>query len=37
MNLASIYEKEKKFQNAEYIYRDLSEVLQDDFEVKKKL
>jgi tetratricopeptide (TPR) repeat protein len=37
MNLASIYEKEKKFQNAEYIYRDLSEVLKDDFEVKKKL
>ena len=37
MNLASIYEKEKKFQNAEYIYRDLSEVLKDDFEIKKKL
>ena len=37
MNLASIYEKEKKFQNAEYIYKDLSEVLKDDFEIKKKL
>jgi tetratricopeptide (TPR) repeat protein len=37
LELAFIYEKENKFQNAEYIYRDLSDFLQDDFELKKKL
>lgn len=37
LDLATIYEKEKKYQNAEYIYKDLMDVLQDDFEIKKKL
>lgn len=37
MELASIYEKEKNYLNAEYIYKDLLEVLKVDFEVMKKL
>jgi len=37
MELAFIYEKEKNYEKAEYIYRDLKEILNDDFEVSKKL
>lgn len=37
IELASIYEKEKNYLNAEYIYKDLLEVLKVDFEVMKKL
>lgn len=37
MELAYIYEKERNYERAEYIYRDLKEVLNDDFEVTKKL
>ena len=37
IELASIYEKEKNYINAEYIYKDLLEVLKVDFEVMKKL
>lgn len=35
--LASIYEKEEKYKNAEFIYKDLADVLENDFEVLKKL
>lgn len=35
--LATIYEKEWKYLNAEYIYRDLLEVIKVDYEVMKKL
>jgi tetratricopeptide (TPR) repeat protein len=35
--LAQIYEKEEKFENAEFIYRDLLELSKNDFEVKKLL
>lgn len=37
LELASIYEKEKNYINAEYIYKDLLDVLKVDFEVMKKL
>ena len=37
LELANIYEKEKKFSNAEFIYKDLIEVLEDDFEILKRL
>lgn len=37
LELASIYEKEKRYLNAEYIYKDLLEVMKNDFEVMKKL
>lgn len=37
VELASIYEREKNYLNAEYIYKDLLEVLKVDFEVMKKL
>ncbi|MFK7780374.1 MAG: hypothetical protein QM490_04445 [Candidatus Gracilibacteria bacterium] len=37
LELASIYEKEHNYINAEYIYKDLLEVLKLDFEVMKKL
>jgi len=37
MELASIYEKEKKYLNAEYIYKDLLEHLKVDFVIMKKL
>lgn len=37
VELASIYEKEKNYINAEYIYKDLLDVLKVDFEVMKKL
>lgn len=35
--LATIYEKEGKYLNSEYIYRDLLEVMKADYEVTKKL
>lgn len=35
--LAFIYEKEGKYLNAEYIYRDLLEVIKVDYEIMKKL
>lgn len=35
--LATIYEKEGKYLNSEYIYRDLLEVMKVDYEVMKKL
>lgn len=37
LELASIYEQEKKYSNAEYIYKDLLDNLKVDFEVMKKL
>lgn len=37
LELASIYEKEKKYLNAEYIYKDLLDYLKVDFLVMKKL
>ncbi len=37
LELAFIYEKERNYENAEYIYRDLREVLKDNYEVSKKL
>ncbi len=37
LELAYIYEKEKKYLNAEYLYKDLLEVIKVDFEVMKKL
>ncbi len=37
LELAIIYEKEKNYINAEYIYKDLLEVLNVDFEIMKKL
>jgi len=37
LELASIYEKEKNFQNAEYIYKDLLDVMKEDTAVMKKL
>lgn len=37
LELASIYEKEKKYENAEYIYKDLLETHWDDLEILKKL
>lgn len=37
LSLAYIYEKESKFKNAEFIYRDLIEILLNDYEIKKKL
>jgi len=37
LELASIYEKEKKYLNAEYIYKDLLELQKVDFDVMKKL
>ncbi|MDD2871468.1 MAG: hypothetical protein PHS49_05750 [Candidatus Gracilibacteria bacterium] len=37
LELANIYEIEKKYLNAEYIYNDLLKVLKLDFEVMKKL
>lgn len=37
LELASIYEKEHNFINAEYIYKDLLEFLKVDYEVMKKL
>lgn len=37
LELALIYEKEKKFENSEYIYKDLLEFYGDDLEILKKL
>lgn len=37
LELASVYEKEKKFENAEYIYKDILENHGDDLEILKKL
>lgn len=37
LELASIYEKEKNYVNAEYIYKDLLELLKVDFEIMKRL
>lgn len=37
LELASIYTKEKNYQNAEIIYRDLLEVIKDDSDLYKKL
>ena len=37
MELASIYEREKNYKNAQYIYEDLIEKLEDNYEVLKKL
>jgi len=37
LELASIYIKEKNYQNAEYIYKDLLEVIKDDTDLYKKL
>jgi hypothetical protein len=37
MELANIYEKEKNYLNAEYIYKDLLEHLKVDFKIMKKL
>jgi hypothetical protein len=37
LELAKIYEQEHNYINAEYIYKDLLEVLKVDFEVMKKL
>ena len=37
IELASIYEKEQNYINAEYIYKDLLEILKADIEVMKKL
>lgn len=37
VELAIIYEKERKFSNAEYIYKDLLEVYESDTEIMKKL
>lgn len=37
LELAKIYEKEKKFLNAEYIYKDLLKVIKADIEIMKKL
>ena len=37
LELASIYEKEKNYVNAEYIYKDLLEIYKIDFIVMKKL
>lgn len=37
LELALIYEKEKKFENAEYIYKDLIENYWEDLEILKKL
>lgn len=37
LELALIYEKERKYENAEYIYKDLLEMHWDDLEILKKL
>ncbi len=37
LELAKIYEKEKNYKNAQYIYEDLIEKLEDNYEVIKKL
>ncbi len=37
LELANIYEKEKNYKNAQYIYEDLIEKLEDNYEVIKKL
>lgn len=37
LELASIYEREKNYKNAQYIYEDLIEKLEDNYEVIKKL
>jgi len=37
LELAYIYEKEKKYSNAEYIYKDLLDNFQWDYEIMKKL
>ncbi|USN58748.1 MAG: hypothetical protein H6767_01230 [Candidatus Peribacteria bacterium] len=37
IELANIYEKEKNYIKSEYIYRDLIDVLEDDFEILKRL
>lgn len=37
LELANIYEKEKKYENAEYIYLDLLDIYKDDLEILKKL
>lgn len=37
LELALIYEKEKKYENAEYIYKDLLETYWEDLEILKKL
>ena len=37
LELALIYEKEKKYENAEYIYKDLLETQWDDMEILKKM
>jgi hypothetical protein len=35
--LASLYEEEKEYKKAEYIYNDLLTAFQDNFEILKKL
>jgi hypothetical protein len=35
--LAEVYELEKKYKNAEYIYNDILEIHPDNVEVRKKL
>jgi len=37
LELANIYQKEKKYRNAEYIYFDLIETKGDNFEILKSL
>ncbi len=37
LELANIYEKEKKYENAEYIYLDLLDIYKDDLKMLKKL
>ena len=37
LNLASIYEEEKEYKKAEYIYIDLLDAYKDNFEILKKL
>lgn len=37
LDLANIYEKERNYQNAKYIYKDLLEVYEKDEEIMKKL
>jgi len=37
LELASIYEKERRYENAEYLYKDLLEIQPDDLEVLRRL
>lgn len=37
LELANIYNKQKEYKKSEYIYRDLIEYLEDDYEILKKL